>query len=109
MPPILSLRSTAWDWFRCWISSGASRVLHEPPDAEPHVRWCGRTAGVTPPPTRFLQTSRGARRELSVQRIAIAVPNRDDGADDWPANDTIRPTDVSVRDARRIIIIKVIT
>src|ERR1019366_5680645 len=52
MPPILSLRSTAWDWFRRWISSGASRVLHEPPDAEPHVRWCGRTAGVTPPPTR---------------------------------------------------------
>ena len=25
----------------------------EPPYAEPHVRWCGRTAGVTPPPTRL--------------------------------------------------------
>jgi hypothetical protein len=40
-------------WFRCWILSGASCVFHEPPDAEPHVRWCGRTAGVTPPPTRL--------------------------------------------------------
>ena len=33
-------------------TTGASRVNHEPPYAEPHVRWCGRTAGVTPPPTR---------------------------------------------------------
>jgi len=32
---------------------GASRRFHEPPDAEPQVRWCGRTAGVIPPPTRF--------------------------------------------------------
>ena len=29
-----------------------SRALHEPPDTEPYVRWCGRTAGLTPPPTR---------------------------------------------------------
>ena len=27
-------------------------------DTEPYVRWCGRTAGVTPPPTRY----RGACR-----------------------------------------------
>jgi RNA-directed DNA polymerase len=27
-------------------------LLHEPPDAERHVLWCGRTAGVIPPPTR---------------------------------------------------------
>src|ERR1019366_4048237 len=52
MPPIRSLGSTTWNWSRCWTPSGASRLLHEPPDAEPHVRWCGRTAGVTPPPTR---------------------------------------------------------
>src|ERR1035437_9162858 len=51
--PIRSPGSTAWDWSRCWIHSGASRRFHEPPDAEPHVRWCGRTAGVTPPPTRL--------------------------------------------------------
>src|SRR5271157_3727551 len=52
--PIRSLGSTAWGWFRCWIRSGASCRFHEPPDAEPHVRWCGRTAGVIPPPTRSL-------------------------------------------------------
>src|SRR6266705_2669427 len=33
----------------CAIFSG----LHEPPYTEPYVRWCGRTAAVTPPPTRF--------------------------------------------------------
>jgi len=26
--------------------------IHEPPYAEPHVRWCGRAAEVTQPPTR---------------------------------------------------------
>ena len=29
------------------------RVHPEPPYADPHVRWCGRTAGVTPPTTRW--------------------------------------------------------
>ena len=38
---------------RWWILTGASRFNHELPYAEPHVRWCGRTAGVTPPPTRY--------------------------------------------------------
>src|SRR3974377_1305422 len=56
--PHQSLGSTAWVWFRCWIHSGVSRWFHEPPDAEPHVRWCGRTAGVIPPPTRL--RARGA-------------------------------------------------
>src|ERR1035441_3682033 len=78
MPPILSLRSTAWDWFRCWISSGASRLLHEPPDAEPHVRWCGRTAGVTPPPTRFvwaalLLGATGAKAEPAITPVKTMV------------------------------------
>ncbi|MGZ5228067.1 MAG: ATP-dependent RNA helicase HrpA, partial [Burkholderiales bacterium] len=36
----------------------AFSALHEPPYAEPHVRWCGRTARVTAPPTRFYQRSR---------------------------------------------------
>src|SRR3974377_842977 len=53
--PIPSLGSPVWGWFRCWIHSGVSRWFHEPPDAEPHVRWCGRTAGVIPPPTRLLR------------------------------------------------------
>ena len=29
------------------------RLLCEPPYTEPYVRWCGRTAEVTPPPTRL--------------------------------------------------------
>src|SRR3990167_1054390 len=37
---------------RCWIPSGAFSVTHEPPYAEPHVRWCERAAGVIPLPTR---------------------------------------------------------
>ena len=28
-------------------------ALHEPPYTEPYVRWCGRTEGESPPPTRF--------------------------------------------------------
>ena len=27
--------------------------MTQAPDAEPHVRWCGRKAGAAPPPTRF--------------------------------------------------------
>ena len=27
-------------------------MFNEPPDAEPHVRWCGRAIGVTRSPTR---------------------------------------------------------
>ena len=29
-------------------------LFHEPPDTERSVRWCGRTAGVIPPPTRLV-------------------------------------------------------
>jgi len=42
----------AVDFWRCWNNGSASRGLHEPPYTEPYVRWCGRTAEVTPPPTR---------------------------------------------------------
>ena len=31
---------------------GSLRSSQEPPDAEPHVRWCEATEGVTLPPTR---------------------------------------------------------
>ena len=34
------------------VSSAGFNVAHEPPYTEPYVRWCGGTAGVTPPPTR---------------------------------------------------------
>src|SRR5438445_13537298 len=42
---------------RCWNNGSASRGLHEPPYTEPYVRWCGRTAEVTPPPTRLVSPS----------------------------------------------------
>lgn len=48
----LSPSLVVWVWCRCSIQRDDSSVFNEPPDAEPHVRWCGRTAGVTPPPTR---------------------------------------------------------
>src|SRR5207244_13401437 len=37
---------------RCGINGSVSSGLLEPPYTEPYVRWCGRTAEVTPPPTR---------------------------------------------------------
>src|SRR3974390_843016 len=70
--PIPSLGSTAWGWFRCWIHSGVSRWFHEPPDAEPHVRWCGRTAGVIPPPTRLEEEVRRPSAER-VARVTAAA------------------------------------
>ncbi len=66
--PIRTLGSTKWGWFRCWKCSSASRLFHEPPDAEPHVRWCGRTAGVTPPPTRSVKC--GAQRPMLHRVVA---------------------------------------
>ena len=32
----------------------SSNAIHEPPYTEPYVRWCGRTEGASPPPTRSL-------------------------------------------------------
>src|ERR1019366_6370661 len=70
MPPTRSLGSTTWNWSRCWTPSGASRLLHEPPDAEPHVRWCGRTARVTSPPTRCSrQSAMESAKKVSVFRV----------------------------------------
>jgi hypothetical protein len=42
----------AWVSRHCFKSVSNSTTHHEPPYTEPYVRWCGRTAGVTPPPTR---------------------------------------------------------
>src|ERR1035438_3885709 len=41
--------------------------LGEPPDAERHVRWCGRTGMVTSPPTRF--------GLVAARRVVLDVPN----------------------------------
>src|SRR5438552_18531056 len=40
------------DAYGCSIPCSASSAFHEPPYAEPHVRWCGRATGVTRSPTR---------------------------------------------------------
>src|ERR1043166_5526901 len=48
---------------RCWTNGFVFSLLHEPPYTEPYVRWCGRTAEVTPPPTR---SGREAQREVGV-------------------------------------------
>src|SRR5210317_1077845 len=45
------LSSTTWVWSLCQTNSDAFNALCEPPYTEPYVRWCGRTAGATPPPT----------------------------------------------------------
>jgi len=39
----------------------------EPPVAEPQDGWCGRTAGVTLPPTRFALLLRVAHESLSAR------------------------------------------
>ena len=36
----------------CWIIVSNFNVIHEPPYPAPYVRWCERTEGATPPPTR---------------------------------------------------------
>src|SRR6476619_4551081 len=45
----------------CWNNVDASSLLCEPPYTEPYVRWCGRTAEVTPPPTRFYRRAWAGR------------------------------------------------
>src|SRR6266702_4604618 len=39
-------------------TGNASEQPDEPPDAGPHVRWCGRRAGRPGPPTRFRTAGR---------------------------------------------------
>jgi hypothetical protein len=48
----LNLTLIAAVFCHCWNNADASSLLCEPPYTEPYVRWCGRTAEVTPPPTR---------------------------------------------------------
>src|ERR1051325_9601206 len=52
MLPFLNLTLTIVVFCHCWNNVDASSLLYEPPYEEPSVRWCGRTAEVTPPPTR---------------------------------------------------------
>ena len=59
-PPSRSPGSTIWGWCRCSIPCSASSAFHEPPYAEPHVRWCGRATGVTRSPTRSSRLDRSA-------------------------------------------------
>src|SRR5215212_9098856 len=55
--PFLNLTLIVVAFCHCWNNVDASSLLYEPPYTEPYVRWCGRTAEVTPPPTRFLSRS----------------------------------------------------
>lgn len=47
-----SRSSKIWAWCHLWTSTVSFKLFHEPPCTEPYARWCGRTAGATPPPTR---------------------------------------------------------
>src|SRR5437660_9654031 len=47
---------------RCGLNGSVFSGLLEPPYTEPYVRWCGRTAEVTPPPTRSQKFIRSPRR-----------------------------------------------
>src|SRR5215217_3823049 len=49
--PFLNLTLIVVVFCHCWNNVDASSLLYEPPYTEPYVRWCGRTAEVTPPPT----------------------------------------------------------
>jgi hypothetical protein len=59
-------------WFRCWKPGSASSLLNEPPYAEPHVRWCERAAGVTPPTRCALSKFPG----LALAGLKPASPER---------------------------------
>ncbi|MFZ3041900.1 MAG: hypothetical protein WA108_08955, partial [Thiobacillus sp.] len=49
-------------------------VFNEPPDAEPHVRWCERATGVTPSPTRSRPYALGRQPfNLARQKLAPAT------------------------------------
>ena len=63
--------SITWGSCRCLIRARLQR-LHEPPYTEPYVRWCGRTAGVTPPPTRC-DDARGFSRNLATTTISCGL------------------------------------
>src|SRR5437773_810033 len=52
---------------RCWINDSVSSGLHEPPYTEPYVRWCGRTAEVTPPPTRCVSVGEPRSGEMFIE------------------------------------------
>src|SRR5437879_4031649 len=60
---------------RCGINGSVSSGLLEPPYTEPYVRWCGRTAEVTPPPTRFAKLN----MDLPPRIMDFAKAIRDEG------------------------------
>ena len=45
-------RENKWVSYHCLINCTIYNVLHEPPDTEPYVRWCGRPGSASSPPTR---------------------------------------------------------
>src|SRR6476660_6556894 len=71
MLPFLNLTLIVVVFRHCWNSADASSLLYEPPYTEPYVRWCGRTAEVTPPPTLLSSTFHASRRNLCASLIAV--------------------------------------
>jgi hypothetical protein len=51
------------------------RGLFEPPYTEPFVRWCGRSEGATPPPTRSLIHTFSF--EILLRHIVVILPEFD--------------------------------
>jgi hypothetical protein len=49
---------------------------HEPPDAEPYVRWCGRRRGVTPPPPRLLSDYWSVKLQTRSEPAEVSAPQK---------------------------------
>src|SRR6185503_11880154 len=70
MLPFLNLTLIVVVFCHCWNNADASSLLYEPPYTEPYVRWCGRTAEVTPPPTLLENSS---PQHQAMERFAVTV------------------------------------
>ena len=66
-----TLLCRAWTGESPFTTSSLAGCFREPPYTEPYVRWCGRTVGVTPPPTRCVP-SMDSRQEV---RRAPSMPS----------------------------------
>src|ERR1041385_3253302 len=71
MLPFLNLTLIVVGFCHCWNNADASSLLCEPPYTEPYVRWCGRTAEVTPPPTRFVSCR--AMKLIEAKELAVIL------------------------------------
>src|SRR5438034_3564275 len=82
MPLSRSPGSIICGWCRCLLPYSASSAFHEPPYAEPHVRWCGRATGVTRSPTRLVRSGSSTTmwRTLGIVNISQRITMMNDTA-----------------------------